>query len=134
MVVYSHSESRRFSSNCLGEKKRLQYVFRGGMQMRRVLWKPSLKESWEDSVHLSLIFFFFFPLWSHKNRRIISCCLFYLCYLQKGVAELILFLACCKEYSRQVNSDVYSNNFCYFSQSSGAPFQKAYVLLSHRHK
>lgn len=45
MVVYSHSESRRDSFNCLG-KKGLQHVFSGGIQMRSVLWKPSLKDSW----------------------------------------------------------------------------------------
>lgn len=119
MVVYSHSEGRRDSSNCLGEKG-FQYVFRGGIQMRSELWKPSPKDSWDCAAKPEFSFFCWYP----ENRRIISCCLFYLHYLQKGIAELILSLACCKEYSWQVNNDICNNNYLSLLQNLRSSFQK----------
>lgn len=129
MVVNSHSESKRFSSNCLGQKKVTVCL-----QRRHTDEECALETFSEGYLALCSWAWFFFSLRFHKNRRMISCCLFYLCYLQKGVAELILSLACFKEYSRQVSSDIYSNNFCYFSQSSGTPFQKTGVLQNQRHR
>lgn len=103
MVLYSHSKSRRGSSNCLGEKKVTVCL-----QMRHTDEECALDTFSEGFLALCSWAWFFFPFWSQKNRRMISSCLFYMCYLQKGIAELILSLACCKEYSRQVNSDIYN--------------------------